>query len=97
MNCTSDPHDECPSWCTAPHYARDRRHVAEIHCVHLEPVGADVLGPRLFADLRQGPDDAAPLVHIDLDEMPILQLDPAKAIRVGWLLIELGLLGGGQP
>ena len=52
--------------------------------------------PNLFLDLRQGPDDEEPLIHLDLDETPIARFRLDDAAAAGSLLIEPARLAGGE-
>lgn len=85
----------CPAWCLGDHEG-EPRHLAELHCMYPEPVKGERLAPILFTGLRQGPDDGLAVVHVDLDEMPLLQLLAADAARLGWVLVELALMAGAE-
>jgi hypothetical protein len=79
----------CPVWCVEPHDDGERRHLAEMRDV---PVMADRTAdnlPMLFADLRQAPGDDRPLIHLDLDEVPVARLGEVEALALAKHLIEL--------
>ncbi|MCF6475067.1 hypothetical protein FAF44_42865 [Nonomuraea sp. MG754425] len=77
------------------HDAGGRCHLAEVRVLYVEAEGGG-RSSVLFGDLRQDPDEEWPAVHVDLDEVPVLRLSPSDAVVLGWMLVELGVMGGGR-
>ncbi|RVX43019.1 hypothetical protein EDD27_5686 [Nonomuraea polychroma] len=79
----------CPRWCIEGHNDGERRHLAEIRdvCVTADGTGAHI--PQLYFDLRQGPDDDQPMIHIEIDERPVARLTVGEAVKAGLSLIGL--------
>ncbi|WP_431920457.1 DUF6907 domain-containing protein [Nonomuraea jabiensis] len=94
----------CPAWCAGDHDG-ERRHLAELLDVAATADGTAEHTPRLYVDLRQGPDDergvttndtpgGGPLVHLELDERPVARLLPGEAVELARGLLELARLAG---
>ncbi|MFI6732129.1 hypothetical protein ACIBI9_04280 [Nonomuraea sp. NPDC050451] len=84
----------CPAWCTADHDDNEPRHLAELLDVAATADGTAEHTPRVYLDLRRGPDDDGPLIHMDLDERPVARMRPWEAAELGAKMIELARLTG---
>ncbi|MBB5776238.1 DUF6907 domain-containing protein [Nonomuraea jabiensis] len=87
------PPATCPAWCAGDHDG-EARHLAELLDVTVTADGTAAHTPRLYLDLRQGPDDARPLIHMEVDEQPVARLLPGEAVELARALLELARLAG---
>ncbi|GGO04507.1 hypothetical protein GCM10010116_08900 [Microbispora rosea subsp. aerata] len=94
MILTALRHRSCPPWCIEAHTGerpRERAHHGWLHSIELSthPKFANGELPQLWLDLVLTPRDDGPLVHLQLDDLPVAALTTREAERLGLRLIGL--------